>query len=301
MAPAEIIVMFRGDHHGVFSRPVKDALAAIEIPVFDPAFVEETMGEGNNRLAVLLLRLLANPGDSLAWAGLLCLTPGVGDKFQWAIYNRAVDARVTFADALLSSHAEGFPETPSASRSRASDAVTMTLEWLERHDVPEEPEEAWGTWIVEAFSEDPPVELSGDLIGLLTDVDGVVEEGTTLGRYMGLLQPLAKDQMQARAGGVRFMSMSMSKGLTVTAAIIGGAEDGLVPRPDADVAEERRLMYVAMTRARRYQFVTWATRRTGPTARSGEPRVQTRRSVSRFLRNGPIESQDGETFIADRW
>ena len=60
-------------------------------------------------------------------------------------------------------------------------------------------------------------------------------------------------------------------------------------------------MYVAMTRARRYQYVTWATRRKGPTARAGEPRVQERRQLSRFLAHGPVENQDGEPFLRDRW
>lgn len=97
------------------------------------------------------------------------------------------------------------------------------------------------------------------------------------------------------------MSMTMSKGLTVSAAIVAAAEDGVIPRPDAAIDEERRLLYVAMTRARLLQYVTWAARRTGPTARAGAPRVGQRRNVSRFLRNGPVASQDGEAYIRDRW
>lgn len=97
------------------------------------------------------------------------------------------------------------------------------------------------------------------------------------------------------------MSMNMSKGLTVEAAIVVAAEEGVIPRPDADVAEERRLLYVAMTRARRFHFVTWARRRTGPTARAGAPNVRERRTETRFLRNGPVRTQDGQPYIDDRW
>ena len=97
------------------------------------------------------------------------------------------------------------------------------------------------------------------------------------------------------------MSMVSSKGLTVEAAIVFGAEEGLIPRPDADVEEERRLLYVAMTRARRFQFVTWASRRTGPTARAGAPLVMRRRNESRFLLNGPVASQDGPRCIQERF
>lgn len=82
---------------------------------------------------------------------------------------------------------------------------------------------------------------------------------------------------------------------------MAAAEDGVIPRPDAEIDEERRLLYVAATRARLFQYVTWAARRTGPTARAGAPRVGQRRNVSRFRRNGPVASQDGEAYIRDRW
>jgi superfamily I DNA/RNA helicase len=118
---------------------------------------------------------------------------------------------------------------------------------------------------------------------------------------MGQIQPLAEDRARAQTDGVRFMSMVGSKGLTVEAAIVVAAEEGVIPHPEGDLAEERRLMYVALTRARRFQYVTWARVRTGPTARAGTPRVGRLRNESRFLRNGPIKTQDGEKYIEGRW
>jgi superfamily I DNA/RNA helicase len=86
----------------------------------------------------------------------------------------------------------------------------------------------------------------------------------------------------------------------VRATIIAGLEDGVIPRPDQDLAEERRLLYVAMTRAKEFLFGTWAGQRRGPTARAGNPRVQIRRQHSHFFQGGPVESQDGRAYLDQR-
>jgi len=300
--PSEIIVLFRGDYNNTFSSPIKEHLEEGGTPVFDPSWVDDVMNDHENRVVVLLLRLLASRDDSLAWAGLMSLTRGIGRAFMEAIYRRAIDEQKTFAEALLTAYERDFAEAPTASREVARTRVEECLAWIDRQDLPEELEDGcWGAWIVEAFNDDPPAAISQELGDLLLDVDELMEEGLPLGRYMGLVQPLAKDRAQAQSDGVRFMSMSMSKGLTVTASIVVGAEDGVIPRSNGDLSEERRLMYVAMTRARGYQFVTWANRRIGPTARAGTTQVQGRRYESRYLRNGPVRTQDGESFIGQRW
>jgi DNA helicase-2/ATP-dependent DNA helicase PcrA len=302
LAPADIVVLFRGDHNAAFSGPIKTELTEMDIPVEDPTWVNAVLDDPPNRTALLLLRLLANRRDSLAWSGLLKLEPGVGPAFVNAIYARAAERQGSFAEALLDAYAEDFPGAPGTSASRAKELVGRCIEWLDRQDVPEQFDDSrWGAWIIEALRADPGAPMSDEFADLLSSVDDMVEPGVGLGRYLGQIQPLARDRAQAQAGGVRFMSMASSKGLTVEAAIVVAAEEGVIPRPDADVAEERRLLYVAMTRARRFQYVTWARRRTGPTARAGAPRVQARRTESRFLRNGPLATQDGETYIADRW
>jgi DNA helicase-2/ATP-dependent DNA helicase PcrA len=99
---------------------------------------------------------------------------------------------------------------------------------------------------------------------------------------------------------VRFLTLGMSKGLTVEASIIIGAEEGIIPDPRGSEDEERRLLYVGLTRAKRFSYVTWATRRTGPTARAGSPRVQSRRLVSRLLRGGPVETHHAQTYNPTR-
>jgi DNA helicase-2/ATP-dependent DNA helicase PcrA len=179
--------------------------------------------------------------------------------------------------------------------------IVRVINWLDEIELPEKVEDGrWGAWIEEALAAIGTAQ-SDELADLLATVDDAVEAGADLGRYLGQIEPLARDHAQAQAAGVRFMSMASSKGLTVEATIVAAAEENIIPRPEADVAEERRLLYVAMTRARRFQYVTWAGRRTGPTARAGSPRVSARRTQSRFLQHGPVDVQDGVKYIRRRW
>jgi superfamily I DNA/RNA helicase len=78
--------------------------------------------------------------------------------------------------------------------------------------------------------------------------------------------------------------------------IVYGVDNDYIPRPNTDRSEERRLLYVAMTRAQKMLFMTWATRREGPSARLGRENTG-RRQSSALLRGGPVESQNGREYI----
>lgn len=74
---------------------------------------------------------------------------------------------------------------------------------------------------------------------------------------LNLLTP--SDDYDPRADAVTLMTLHMAKGLEFRAVFICGVEDGLIPyrlgkKPD-DVEEERRLLYVGMTRARDELFL----------------------------------------------
>jgi DNA helicase II / ATP-dependent DNA helicase PcrA len=304
LKPSEILVMSRGDFHGQFSQPIKDELDSRGINVDDPSWVVEVVNDAANRVVLSLARLMVNRNDSLAWSGLTVLEPGVGRTFREAIYDRAVEADTTFAEALLAAYADDFDSMSGAAPQRAKQLIARTMAWLDANPVPEGEDvpERWGEWLSLAFADgEAPAHMSDTLAELLGVVDDVIEAGTNLPRFLGQVEPLAKDHASAQASGVRFLTMGLSKGLTVEASIIIGAEEEIIPNPRSHEDEERRLLYVALTRAKRFSYVTWATRRTGPTARAGTPRVQGRRLLSSLLRGGPIETQNGQAYICRRW
>jgi DNA helicase-2/ATP-dependent DNA helicase PcrA len=78
------------------------------------------------------------------------------------------------------------------------------------------------------------------------------------------------DHLDLRAEAVTLMTMHAAKGLEFPVVFIAGCEDGLVPYCEStrnlfqehNLNEEQRLLYVAMTRAKKILYITMASRRT---------------------------------------
>ena len=74
------------------------------------------------------------------------------------------------------------------------------------------------------------------------------------------------DTWDPRAEGVSLLTLHASKGLELPVVFLVGCEDGLLPlrQPggDTDLAEERRLFFVGITRARSRLFLFHSRRRT---------------------------------------
>jgi superfamily I DNA/RNA helicase len=95
------------------------------------------------------------------------------------------------------------------------------------------------------------------------------------------------DALDPRADAITLLTLHAAKGLEFDVVFVAGCEDGLLPLrlPGADLAEERRLLFVGMTRARSRLLLTYAARRSrsGPGAHGGGS------GASPFLRAlGPV-------------
>ena len=295
---SEILVLLRGDYNRAFSKLIRAELDKLEINSFDPNYVKEILQVKDNRKLIAILRLLVSGEDSLAWATLLKLTRGVSEQFLYDLQNRARELRSTFGSRLLEEYQGGFTSAKKSSGSQASEVIFYINSWLEDHsDISELPKDNWGEIILEIANGNVLPLPTTELRELLTEIDKLSEKEIALGQFLSQIEPLGKDIAQSISDGVRIMTMGGSKGLTVRATIVAGVEDGLVPFPKASLAEERRLLFVAMTRPREFLFCTWARKRFGPTARLGAGGIHKRRH-SPFLDNGPVKSEDGNRYLS---
>jgi DNA helicase-2/ATP-dependent DNA helicase PcrA len=300
ISPEDIAIMFRTNRYDRWSGPLADRLAAHEIPVVDTGEVDEMLDEPTNRRLLAVARLVVNVEDSLAWWTLLHLTVGIGASIRNHFYDAAGDGHTRFASRLLTEYNDGFPDLSAAQRQRVDAVVRPVMELVNDVELSNVDlgDHGWGTWLAEGAARFGGCEER--FAELLMEIDTVVERSDGLGRYLGQVQPVGNDIRSGRsAGAVRLMRMASSKGLTVRAAIVVGVEEGVVPLADRDPGEERRLLYVAMTRATEFLFLTWSSRRVGPTARTGAAKVGQARNRSPLLTHGPVPSQNGTAYLRD--
>ena len=94
-----------------------------------------------------------------------------------------------------------------------------------------------------------------------------VDPKATAGSFVEWARAAASnDQFGAGGDAVDVLTFHAAKGLEWQIVHLAGVEDGLVPighaKRDADIAEERRLFYVACTRAEAELHISWADQRT---------------------------------------
>jgi DNA helicase-2/ATP-dependent DNA helicase PcrA len=91
-----------------------------------------------------------------------------------------------------------------------------------------------------------------------SDLARVVEIASRLGDVSELEPELERRFGASVATGVHLLTLHRSKGLEWDAVFLPRLEEGELPIRRADPDEERRLLYVGLTRARRHLTVTWS-------------------------------------------
>lgn len=265
----EIAVFYRTNAQ---SRVMEESLARFRLPsivlgglrFYDRAEVRDLLA---------YCRLVANPKDSASWLRALNQPRrGIGKQKVAAVEERAKAHGVSLpeaARAIVAADPKGavgkslavFEDLLDRMRVRVSElpadragAEILTMSGLKKALIADG-----------SLESETRLENLGELLSAMGDyADDAVDPG-----LVGFLEQIAlvaeTDRLDPKTDAVSLMTMHAAKGLEYDVTFVAGLEDGLVPHANSvgqvGIEEERRLLYVAMTRARKQMHLSWARTR----------------------------------------
>ena len=232
------------------------------------------------RDALAYLRVLANPEDVVSLRRILNVPKrGIGDRAEACIDALASRERLTFPAALRRCEEAYGIATRSLTQVKAFNDLMDSLATLVEagtgpSTVLEAILEQTGYLHELEISTDPQDETRIENLGELVAVAREYEEANPDGSVAGFLERVAlvadsdqlpdADDPEAEDGGqVTLMTLHTAKGLEFPVVFLTGCEDGIFPHmrslgDPVELAEERRLAYVGITRAQQRLYVTRA-------------------------------------------
>ena len=297
LRPEDILLLLRTDRSKVFSTPLSAALISVGVPVNIASNPLEPLETPSGREFLSLLRLIANPKDDLAWRSILMARKnGLGEASFRATYEvarregvryTAALERVAHEPALIGAKGKIVATELEAINQKIKDygppPKEDLLEWLKQVAEYEIDDETNRTDVLKIF--DRPENAS------CQSLDDLLKSATV---------SLGKNEQDVPENVAAIMTMHQAKGLTAKAVIVAACEDEYIPgrAQGRFVEDERRLLYVSLTRACHYLFVTYAHSRTGQQKFTGRTSGESARHLTTFLSGGPIKPQSGEKFTS---
>ncbi len=244
-----------------------------------PQFTECTDDEAEAATVAVKVRELLDAGTPASQVAVLFRTNGQSEAYEQALASAGIGyqlrggerffARREVRDAIL--------QLRAATRAVAETATPEPLGQLVRDIVA-----SLGYTDAAPHSGGAVRERWESLAALVALADELVlSRGAqfTLSDFVTELQERSLAQHAPTVQGVTLASLHAAKGLEWDAVFLVGLSEGLMPISFADtpesVDEERRLLYVGITRAREHLFLSWSTART--------PGGRANRKPSRFL------------------
>ena len=306
LQPDNILILLRSDRNGVFSRPIKEKLEEIGITVAT-IDVLNPLDLDQGRTFLSLLRLAVRRGDSLAWRSLFQVwSQGVGKQAIKTIYNLAHGRGETFAQTVMAAH-DDQNILPTKHRSRLFQAIDNVLNQLKTMFPGEADKEYTSSdelMKVIRFAAQRTINKEEDRDVVQSELEPsanalkkiTIEE---LVRYIGIASEDIEQELEA--GKVNILTMHRAKGLTAEAVIVAAAEDQYIPgrATGSEMEDERRLLYVSLTRARHHLFITYCDKRIGQQVHTGRDSGNVARSLTQFLADSPHAPRDGQTFVSN--
>jgi DNA helicase-2/ATP-dependent DNA helicase PcrA len=302
MSPRDFAVFYRTNAQ---SRAIEDGLRARDLPYvvvggtrfFDRAEVKNL---------VSYLRAIANPDDAMALARIVNVPArGIGDATVERVAGIGYERKLSFWAALVAAAED--PELLGAGPRRKVAAFVELMRRLRAEgqhlgpaDLAEKALEESG--YRDALAAESTLEAEGrrenllELVSQMREYEKEAEEPSLHGFLERVALASDVDGYDPEKGAVSLMTVHTAKGLEFPAVFITGLEERIFPHArsvddDSAVEEERRLCYVAVTRARRRLSLTRVRRR----RLSGQelPGIP-----SRFLRELPLSAI--ESIVTER-
>ncbi len=232
--------------------------------------------------AIAYLRVLVNPSDSVSLERIINLPArGIGPKALETIKAYASRRGLPMYEALLA--ADDIENLAPSVRKGIRDFVKI-FEDLKNDIFGDEPHYLLekllaksGYWqMTEDSAEKDPQEALNRLGNLQELVNAVKDfeenckkrgEAPSIQRYLEEITLQSEvDNLKENSDAVTLMTLHLAKGLEFPCVMLTGLEEGLFPINAAacdqeDMEEERRLMYVGMTRAKKKLYLSWAQTR----------------------------------------
>jgi len=305
----DVLILLRSDHRGRYSSVLETAISNRDLAVNVRAEKGGPMDEVPGRYLLNLMRLALNSQDDLAWRSLLQFSGRrnqIGDTRVTAIYNFAVQNGLRFHQVLrrIEDNPEILPCGGLVQREviavRELAALFAELNSVEVLNLEDEAERARLRWeLVEQLSDLAriiiPSQEERQLV--LAHVRRVAERASvvTLDQLLNALtSPEDTFDQELEPEKINILTMHRAKGLSAKAVIIVAAEEQLIPGGATGDAfdDEKRLLYVSLTRAKHHLYVTYCNRRVGQQRHSGSDPGNPRRTLTPFLR-GAVRVESG--------
>ncbi|ROS59061.1 DNA helicase-2/ATP-dependent DNA helicase PcrA [Frigoribacterium sp. PhB160] len=248
--------------------------------------------------AMAYLITVANPLDPMALRRIMNVPKrGIGPATETAMQRWADQHEAPLREALRNAGELGLgPKVTGAitGLGQLLDGVQATAATAPVHEILTTLIE--GSGIIEALraSRDPQDEARAENIDELVAVTKEFQRNNPDGTLLDFLTEVtlvaAADDLDDSSGTVSLMTLHTAKGLEYEAVFLTGVEEDLLPHrmsasEPGGPAEERRLFYVGITRARKHLFISLAMTR----AQFGEVNVA---MPSRYLQEIPVELID---------
>ena len=286
-------ILYRGNHQ---ARPFEKALRTQNIPYFISGGTS-FFSRSEVKDVMAYLRLIVNPNDDGAFLRIIN-TPRreIGTSTLETLSHYAAERRCSLFQAIdelalgerlkarpLSRLREFSAWLGSMGRGSEDSPVETVRQLLNDLD--------YRDWIEQTSGSDKAAERRWenveDLIGWLEKLRADEQKGESLGHmvnHLSLMDVLERQDEEDSGDRVVLMTLHGAKGLEFPHVFLVGMEEDLLPHRSSieedNIAEERRLAYVGVTRAQRTLVMTCAERR----RRAGE---LVRCEPSRFLQELP--------------